>query len=235
MKKRSKRHQAAAKLVDSKKTYSLNEAIQTLKQIPARKFDESVELHFQLGGKTDSGNESIRGTASLPSGSGKKVRVLCFCKGEGAKEAETAGAEFVGGEEYVQKVQGGWLDFDVVVSHPDMMREVSKLGKILGPKGMMPTPKTGTVTMNVAKAVKEIKAGRVEFKSDKTGGIHVACGKMSFSEDALMNNSKAVIQAVMQAKPQGAKADFMKRLSLSTTQGPGLAVDMGGFVVKEAE
>lgn len=235
MQKRSKRYQEKAKLVEKGKSLSLQDAIKLLKQYPKGKFDESLELHLQLGIKPDQSDEAVRGTAALPHGSGKKVRVLCFCKGEGARAAETAGADYVGAEDYIVKVQGGWMEFDTVIAHPDMMREVSKLGRILGPRGLMPTPKTGTVAVDVAKAVKEVKAGRTEFKSDKTGGIHIACGKMSFPEDALLENSKAVINAILQAKPSQVKSDYLKRVYVATTQGPAVPVELGSFVSKELE
>lgn len=229
MKKRSKRHAERVKLVEKGKTYPLPQAVKALKQIPVGKFDESVDLHLQLGIKPDQSDEAVRGVASLPHGSGKKIRVLCFCKGEGARDAQAAGADYVGAEDYITKVQGGWMEFDSVVAHPDMMREISKLGRILGPRGLMPTPKTGTVTIDVAKAVKEVKAGRTEFKSDKTGGIHVSCGKLSFTENALADNIKAVLKAIAQAKPAAVKADFIKRVYVSTTQGPGLSLELSAL------
>ena len=235
MKKRSKRSQERAKLIPKGKAVSILEAVKLLKKVPVGKFDESFEIHLQLGIKPDQSDEAVRGMAPLPHGLGKKVRVLCFCKGEGAKDAEKAGAEYVGAEDYIQKVLGGWMDFDSVVAHPDMMREVSKLGRILGPKGLMPTPKTGTVSPDVARAVKEVKAGRAEFKSDKTGGMHVACGKMSFSEDALIENAKAVLKAIIQAKPAAVKADFIKRAYVSATQSPSVAVEIASFGGKTLE
>lgn len=235
MKKRSKRYQERAKLIPQGKSFSLPEAVKLLKKIPAGKADESFEIHLQLGIKPDQSDEAVRGTAPLPNGLGRKVRVLCFCKGEGVKDAEKAGADYVGAEDYIQKVLGGWMEFDSVVAHPDMMREVSKLGRVLGPKGLMPTPKTGTVAMDVAKAVKEVKAGRAEFKSDKTGGMHVSCGKMSFSEDALIENAKAVIKAIVQAKPSAVKADYIKRVYVSATQSPGVSIEMSSLAVRTAE
>ena len=190
----SKRFQVREKLVDREKKYSLPDAIKALKKVTNHKFDESISVDFQLGIKTASGTENVRGTVSLPHGSGKSVRVIAFCKGEGAREAQDAGADAVGAEELVEKVQKGWFDFDVIVAHPDMMREVSKLGRVLGPKGLMPTPKTGTVTPNVGKAVKELKGGRIEFKSDKTGGLHAICGKLSFAENSLIENAQAWLE-----------------------------------------
>ena len=182
--KRSKRYQKRAALVEKGKFYTLSEAVRIVKQISETRYDETVALDFQLGIRPDQTEEMVRGTVSLPHGTGQKIRVICFCKGEGAKTAKEAGADEVGAEELIQKIQGGWLGFDAVVAHPDMMREVSKLGRVLGPKGLMPSPKSGTVAPDVAKAVKELKAGRIEFKSDKTGGLHAPCGKISFSEEA---------------------------------------------------
>lgn len=236
MKKRSKRYQTRAKVFENmKKACSVQDAIKILKQVPKGKYDESLDLHIQLGIKPEQSDENVRGTAPLPHGSGKNVRVLCFCKGEGAKAAEAAGAEYVGAEEYIQKVQGGWMEFDSVIAHPDMMREVSKLGRVLGPRGLMPTPKTGTVALDVAKAVKEVKAGRAEFKSDKTGGLHVACGKMSFSEQALADNVSSVVKAIVQAKPNAVKADYIKRAYLSATQTPSVKIDVSSFTSKDSE
>ncbi|MBI1978026.1 MAG: 50S ribosomal protein L1 [Candidatus Omnitrophica bacterium] len=222
MHKRSKRYQECVKLYEPTKSYSLSEAVKILKQFSPAKFDESVELSFQLGVHPDQPNEAVRGATNLPHGSGKKVRVLCFAKGEAQRAAEQAGADYVGADEFMKKIEGGWLDFDAVVAHPDMMREISKLGKVLGPRGLMPTPKTGTVTPDVGKAVKEIKGGRVEFKTDKTGGLHVTCGKKSFSEDAILANAKTVIKAIIDAKPIAAKGDYLKRVTIATTQGPGI-------------
>ena len=233
MKKRSKRYQECSKVFDSTKSYSLSEAIKILKRFKPAKFDESVGLNFQLGIQPDQANEMVRGTTALPHGSGKKVRVLCFAKGEAQRAAEQAGADYVGTEEYVKKIEGGWLDFDALVAHPDMMREISKLGKVLGPRGLMPTPKTGTVTPDVGKAVKEIKGGRVEFKSDKTGGLHVLCGKRSFPEDALLNNANAVIKAVSEAKPSAAKGDYLRRITISASQSPGVKLQAIAMSVAE--
>ncbi|MCM8775990.1 MAG: 50S ribosomal protein L1 [Candidatus Omnitrophica bacterium] len=225
--KRSKRYQKRAQSVDRQRLYSLEEAIKALKGIKDHKFDESVTLDFQLGVRSGQSDEVVRGVVNLPHGSGKTKRVLCFAKGESAREAEAAGADYVGAEELVQKVQGGWLDFDAVVAHPDMMREVSKLGRILGPKGLMPTPKTGTVVPQVGRAVKELKAGRIEFRSDKTGGLHTICGKLSFSNEALLENARGIIRAIREAKPPASKGEFLKRVTIAVTQGPGfrLALD----------
>ena len=233
MRKRSKRYREALKAFDPVKGYSLSEAVKILKRFAPAKFDESVELNFQLGVRPDQPNEAVRGTTVLPHGSGQKVRVLCFAKGEAQRAAEEAGADYVGAEEYIKKIEGGWLDFDAVVAHPDMMREISKLGKILGPRGLMPTPKTGTVTPDVRKAVKEIKGGRVEFKTDKTGGLHVLCGKRSFSEEALLGNTKTIVKAVGDAKPPAAKGDYMKRVYISLTQSPGIKLKATAMSVVE--
>ncbi len=218
----SKRYQNRLKLVDPKKTYTLQEAIQTLKQVNNSKFDETIALNFQLGIRPDQSDEMVRGTVALPHGSGRKVRVICLCKGEAAREAQAEGAEEVGAEELIKKIQEGWLDFDALVAHPDMMKEASKLGRILGPKGLMPSPKAGTVTPNVGKAVKELKAGRIEFKSDKTGGLHAICGKLSFSENALLENAQVLIRAVRDAKPSTSKGGYFKRIAIALSQGPGI-------------
>ena len=235
MKIRSKRYKECLKAFDSTKSYSLPEAVKILKSFSPAKCDESVDINFQLGIRPDQPNEAVRGATGLPNGSGKKVRVLCFAKGEAQRAAEQAGADYVGAEEYVKKIEGGWLDFDAVVAHPDLMREISKLGKVLGPRGLMPTPKTGTVTPDVAKAVKEIKGGRVEFKSDKTGGLHVLCGKKSFTEEALINNAKTIIKAISVAKPPAAKGDYLKRITISASQSPGIKLRATSVSVAEEQ
>lgn len=224
--KKSKRQQKRSSLVEVGKIYSLGEAVKIIKQVSDNKYDETVSLSFQLGIKADSGDENVRGTVSLPHGSGKSVRVLCFCKGEAMRQAQDAGADFVGGEELVAKVLGGWFEFDAVVAHPDMMREVSKLGRVLGPKGLMPTPKTGGVTPQVATAVKELKAGRVEFKSDKTGGLHAICGKISFTEQNILENVKSVVKAVRDAKPAASRGEYVRSVTVAPTQGPGLRLNL---------
>ena len=223
-KKRSKRYQKRAALVEKEKSYSVPDAVRILKQYPDGRYDETVNLDFQLGIRADQTEEMVRGTVSLPHGTGRKIRVICFCKGEEARTAKEAGADPVGAEDLVQKIQGGWLDFDAVVAHPDMLREVSKLGKILGPKGLMPSPKSGTVTPDVGKAIRELKAGRIEFKSDKTGGLHAPCGKMSFGEKALEENIQTLLRAVRDAKPSAAKGNYLKKVTVATSQGPGLAL-----------
>lgn len=222
MQKRSKRFKQRSAGIDTAKTHSLEEAVKLLKGVSQTKFDETVSVNFQLGIRADQSDEMVRGTVVLPHGTGKKLFVVCVCKGEAAREAQDAGADLVGAEEIIKKVQDGWLEFDAMVAHPDMMRELSKLGKVLGPRGLMPSPKAGTVTTNVAKAVNELKAGRVEFKSDKTGGVHAICGKLSFAENVLIENARALIRAVRDAKPAAAKGDYLKRITLSVTQGPGV-------------
>lgn len=226
---RSKRYREREKLVQKTKMYELEEAVKVLKQYPNAAFDETVEMNFQLGLDTKQPESLIRGTVNLPHGSGKKVKVLCFCKGEGANDAKDAGADYVGSEDLVEKIQGGWLDFDVVVAHPDMMREISKLGRILGPKGLMPSPKTGTVTMAVGKAVQEVKKGKIEIRADKTGGLHVPCGKMSFLPEALAENAKAIVKAILDIKPASAKGDYLRSVTLSSTQGPGLRLQLASL------
>ncbi len=198
--KKSKRYKLRAEKVEAGRTYTVEEAVEVLQSAAkSSNFDETVAINLQLGIKPDQSDQLVRGTVALPNGSGKSVRVVCFCKGEEARAAEAAGADEVGAEELVAKVQDGWLDFDAVVAHPDMMREVSKLGRVLGPRGLMPTPKTGTVTPDVGKAVQELKAGRVEFKNDKTAGVHVVCGKISFSAEKLTENIRSVVTARCEA------------------------------------
>ncbi|MFH0877693.1 MAG: 50S ribosomal protein L1 [Candidatus Omnitrophota bacterium] len=218
----SKRFQAGTKLVDQAKIYSLKEAIGILKQVPKTKFDESVELAFHLRIDPKKSDHMVRGTVVLPHGTGKNVRVVVFCRGESEKDAQAAGAEHVGGLELINKVAGGWMDFDAVVAIPDMMKDLSKLGKILGPRGLMPSPKTGTVTQNVAQAVRDLKAGKVEFKADKQGGIHVSVAKISFGEDQIYENALTLIEALKAARPASVKGDFIKSVAISTSMGPGL-------------
>lgn len=224
MKEGSKRFKEALKLVDRKKVYPLSEAVAILKKVPKAKFDETIELAIKLGVDAKQTEQQVRGTVSLPHGTGKKIRVLVFAKGESAKLAKEAGADHVGMEDLVEKVNKGWFDFDVVIAAPDTMREVGKLGKILGPKGLMPSPKAGTVTQDVEKAVKEVKAGRVEFKMDKSGNLHLPVGKISFEEKDIVENAAAVIDAVQRSKPPSSKGDFVQTCTISTTMGPGLRI-----------
>lgn len=224
-----KRYNAAIKLVDSKRAYKVGEAVETLKKLPHTKFDETVELAFKLGVDAKQGDQMVRGTVALPHGSGKKVRVAVFAKGAAAQAAKDAGADFVGAEDLVKKCQEGWTDFDVAVATPEAMQEVRKLGKVLGPKGLMPNPKTGTVTDDTARAVKEVKAGRVEFKMDKAANLHVAFGKLSFEAKAIEENAKAVINAVVHSKPATAKGHFIVSCTLASTMSPGLKIDFAEF------
>ncbi|MBF0504118.1 MAG: 50S ribosomal protein L1 [Candidatus Omnitrophica bacterium] len=202
----------------------LPEAVNRLSRAPKVKFDETVELHFNLNLDLKASDQGVRGTVVLPHGIGKKVRVAVFCKGEAVSRAQAAGADYVGDSDLIEKVMGGFMDFDVVVASPDMMRDLSKLGKVLGPRGLMPTPKAGTVTADVERAIREVKAGRVEFKSDKQGGIHLGIGKRSFEENKLVENAQHVIEAVNHAKPAAVKGNLIKSLALATTMGPGVKV-----------
>jgi large subunit ribosomal protein L1 len=227
---RSKRYRAALEKVDATKTYPLGEAIAVLKGLPAPKFDQTVTLSFRLGVDPRQSDQMVRGTCPLPHGSGKSVRVLVFAEGAAAQAARDAGAEFVGYKDLVEKCQQGFQDFDVAVSTPACMTEVRKLGKVLGPRGLMPNPKTGTVTDDTAKAVQEVKAGRVEFKLDKNGNIAVPVGKFSFSEQALTENGSAVIDAIIKARPSSAKGRFVENISLAATMTPGVTVDAAAFL-----
>ncbi len=229
----TKRHKFNAKLVEEHRAYSLAEAIATLKKAQGVKFDPSVELQFSMAVKGGEGGESVRGTVVLPHGTGKKLKVVVLSKDEAGKAAREAGADTVGGSELVDKIAGGWFDFDVVIAAPSMMREVGKLGKILGPRGLMPSPKAGTVTENLADAVREVKRGRIEFKMDKQSNINVMIGKLSFTDEALLENAQALIQAVLGARPGAVKGDFISRAHLSSTMGPGVRLDPGLFRLKE--
>ena len=225
MAKVSKRYAEAAKLVDRSKTYSIEEAVKLAKETSKTKFDASVEVSFRLNVDPRHADQQIRGAMVLPNGTGKTQRVLVFAKGEKAKEAEAAGADYVGDADMVQKIQGGWFEFDVVVATPDMMGEVGRLGRVLGPKGLMPNPKTGTVTMDVTKAIDEIKAGKVTYRADKAGNIHVPIGKVSFDDAKLMENFRTIHDVILKAKPATAKGQYVKNVSVTTTFGPGVKVD----------
>lgn len=229
-KTRSKRYRAALELVDSKRKYALADAIKTLKTLPATKFDQTVTLSLKLGVDPKQSDQMVRGTCPLPHGSGKNVRVLVFATGMAADAAREAGAEFVGYEDLIKKVTSGFSDFDVAVATPAAMAEVKKLGKVLGPRGLMPNPKTGTVTDDTAKAIREVKAGRVEFKLDKNANIAVPVGKFSFNEEALAENGSAVIDAIIKARPATAKGAFVEAITLTATMSPGLAVDPAPFL-----
>lgn len=222
-----KKMEAAGAKIENGKDYSLEEAIRLVKEIAYAKFDETVDMALNLGVDPKKSDQMVRGTVVLPHGMGKKVRVLVFAKGEKEKEASEAGADYVGAEDMVEKIQKGWLDFDSAVATPDIMGVVGKLGKILGPRGLMPNPKLGTVTFDVAKAVKEIKAGKVEYKTEKAGIVHVPIGKVSFDPDKLLDNARVVLDAVVKAKPGTSKGRYLKKVVLSCTMGPGIKVDVG--------
>jgi large subunit ribosomal protein L1 len=225
MVKRGKSYQAVAAKLDKEKLYSAKEAIGLVKETSRAKFDETVEAAVKLGVDPRHADQQIRGAVVLPYGTGKTKRVLVFAKGEKAKEAENAGADYVGAEEMVDKIQGGWLDFDVVVATPDMMGAVGKLGRILGPKGLMPNPKTGTVTFEVDKAVKEIKAGKITYRVDKAGIIHAPIGKASFADDKLLENYSTLIETLIKVKPPAAKGQYLRSITLSSTMGPGVKIN----------
>src|ERR1700752_572253 len=234
MRKHGKKYTAARAQVGVDRTYSIEDAIPLVQKVKYAKFDETVEMSMRLGVDPKHADQMVRGTVVLPHGLGKTKRVLAIAGGEKQKEAEEAGADVVGGEELVEKIQGGFMDFDAVVATPDMMRAVGKLGKVLGPRGLMPNPKTGTVSPNVAQAVKEIKAGKVEFRVDKTGIIHAPVGKVSFSTDKLVENAASLITAVIKAKPTVAKGKYVRSATVCSTMGPGVLVDTTPFTVKAA-
>ena len=223
--KHGKKYVEAAKLIDRSKVYEAEEAVALVKKSATAKFDETVELNIRTGCDSRHADQQIRGAVVLPAGTGKDVRVLVFAKGAKADEAAAAGADFVGGEELIPKIQKeGWLDFDVVVATPDMMSVVGRLGKVLGPKGLMPNPKAGTVTMDVTKAIADIKAGKVEYRLDKANIIHVTLGKVSFTEEQLMQNFNALMGAIEKAKPSSVKGQYLKSISIATTMGPGVKI-----------
>ena len=224
--KKSKRYVECSKLVDSNKEYEIKEALDVIEKMPKTKFDQTVELHVKLGVDSKHADQQVRGTVVLPNGTWKTQRVLVFAKGPKADEAEKAGADFVGAEELIPRIQNdNWFDYDVIVATPDMMGVVGRLGKVLGPKGLMPNPKSGTVTMDVAKAIKEIKSGKVEYRLDKTNIIHLGFGKVSFGADKLAENYDAIMGAIIKAKPAAAKGQYIKGVSISTTMGPGLSIN----------
>jgi len=228
MAKRGKKYQAAFKLFDKTKTYSPLEAIELAKKMVHARFDETVELHLQMGLDPQNTNQQVRGVALLPHGLGKKVRVLVFAQGEATRIAEAAGADFVGGDELITRIEGGQLDFDTAIATPDMMGKVGKLGKVLGRKGLMPNPKSGTVVApnDLTKVIEDARKGRVEFRLDRTGIIHTPLGKVSFENDKLMDNLAAVVEVVMKAKPSGAKGQYVKTASITTTMGAGIKLDL---------
>lgn len=230
MGKKGKKYLEAAKLVDRHGNYNLNEAVELLKKTHTAKFDETVELHFRLGVDSRHADQQVRGTVVLPHGTGKTVRVAVFAKGQKAEEAKAAGADFAG-EELVDKVQNeGWLDFDVAIATPDMMGQIGKLGRVLGPRGLMPNPKAGTVTMDVTKAIQDVKAGKVEYRTDKQNLVHVLVGKISFSEDQLLDNLKTVITEVVKSKPASSKGKYLKSVTVANTMGPGIPLDTSSLM-----
>ena len=223
--KKGKRYSESAKLVDSTKQYEAQEALEIIEKMPKTKFDQTVELHVKLGVDSKHADQQVRGTVVLPHGTGKTQRVLVFAKGDKAKEAEEAGADFVGAEELVPKIEKeNWFDYDVIVATPDMMGVIGRLGKVLGPKGLMPNPKSGTVTMDVKKAIAEIKSGKVEYRLDKTNIIHLGFGKVSFGAEKLLENYETVMDAIIKAKPAAAKGQYIRSVAVSTTMGPSIYV-----------
>ena len=224
--KKSKRYAESAKLVEANKEYDIKEALEIIEKMPKTKFDQTVELHVKLGVDSKHADQQVRGTVVLPNGTGKTLKVLVFAKGPKAEEAEKAGADYVGAEELIPKIQNeNWFDYDVVVATPDMMGVVGRLGKVLGPKGLMPNPKSGTVTMDVTKAISEIKSGKVEYRLDKTNIIHLGFGKVSFGAEKLAENYDAIMGAIIKAKPSAAKGQYIRSVSISTTMGPGLYIN----------
>ncbi len=222
----TKRKKEIVKNCDISKTYSIEEAITMLKKVPQVKFDETVDINIKLGVSPRQSDQMVRGSAVLPHGTGKKKRIVVFCKGEMVKFAQEAGADFVGDLDLVEKVSSGWLDFDVAISTPEMMKDVGKLGKILGPRGLMPNPKTGTVSNDVKQAISDIKGGKVEFKMDKQANVHIGIGKISFDQQKLTENVKSIIDAISNSKPASLKTKFVKSIYLSTTMGPGIKIDL---------
>jgi len=228
--KRSKAYRAALEKIDRTREYELGEALQLLKDGVQARFDQSVDLAVNLGVDPRHADQMVRGTVSLPHGTGRSVRVLVFAKGEQVIEAQEAGADYVGAEELIEKVKGGWLEFDAVVTAPEMMRDVGKLGSILGPRKLMPSPKAGTVTNEIAKTVKELKAGKIEFRVDKFGIVHAAVGKLSFPAEQLADNLTTLVEAVLRARPAAVKGTYLKKLTLSATMGPGIKLEKSAFV-----
>jgi large subunit ribosomal protein L1 len=221
-----KSYRAALAKIDRSQRYALEDALGLLKETARAKFDETVEMAVRLGVDPRQADQNVRGTVSLPHGMGKTVRVLAFAKGEKEKEAQEAGADFVGNDDLIKKISEGWFEFDKTVATPDMMATVGRIGKILGPRGLMPNPKTGTVTVEIGKAVKEIKAGKLEFRVDKAGIVHVPVGKASFNPEKLIDNAKAVLMSILRAKPASAKGNYVRGVTISTTMGPGIKIDL---------
>jgi large subunit ribosomal protein L1 len=221
-----KSYRAALAKIDRGQRYPLEEGLRLVKETKRAKFDETVEMAVRLGVDPRQADQNVRGTVSLPHGIGKTVRVLAFAKGEKEKEAQEAGADYVGAEDLIKKISDGWFDFDKTVATPDMMAAVGRIGKVLGPRGLMPNPKTGTVTMEIGKAVKEIKAGKLEFRVDKAGIVHVPVGRASFSQEQLIDNAKAVLASILRAKPPSAKGNYVRGVTISATMGPGIKIDL---------
>jgi len=221
-----KSYRAALAKLDRSQRYLLEDGVRLVKKTARAKFDETVEMAVRLGVDPRQADQNVRGTVSLPHGMGKTVRVLAFAKGEKEKEAQEAGADFVGGEDLIKKISEGWFDFDKTVATPDMMAVVGRIGKVLGPRGLMPNPRTGTVTVDIGKAVKEIKAGKLEFRVDKAGIVHVPFGKVSFNPEQLIGNAKAVLASILRAKPASAKGNYVRGVTVSTTMGPGIKIDL---------
>ena len=224
--KKGKRYVEASKLVEAGKSYEAKEAMELIEKMPKAKFDETVELHVRLGVDSKHADQQVRGTVVLPNGTGKSQKVLVFAKGDKAKEAEAAGADYVGAEELIPKIEKeNWFDYDVIVATPDMMGVIGRLGRVLGPKGLMPNPKSGTVTMDVTKAISEIKSGKVEYRLDKTNIIHLGIGKVSFGAEKLIENYETIIEAIIKAKPAAAKGQYIRSVYLTTTMGPSLSIN----------
>jgi len=231
VKKRGKKYRAAEALVDRTKLYEIKEAISVVKQTATANFDETVEVSFRLGVDPKKADENIRGAVVLPHGTGRTQRVLVFAKGDKVQEAEAAGADVIGDEETINKINEGWLDFDVVVATPDMMAEVGKLGRILGPKGLMPNPKTGTVTFEIEKAVTDIKAGQIEYRVDPSSNIHVPIGRVSFEDEKLVENFEAIVDTIVRAKPSASKGKYLRTIVLASTMGPGVKINASTYNV----
>ena len=230
--KKGKKYLAARGRIDRQKVYPLNEALKLVKETMYANFDETIEASLRLGVNPKHADQMVRGTVVLPHGIGKDVRVLVFAKGEKEEEAREAGADYVGSEEYIEKIKGGWLDFDVAVATPDMMKSVGKLGRILGARGLMPNPKSGTVTLDVTKAVKELKAGKIAFRVDKAGNIGVPLGKASFDQEKLSENLRALMEAILRVRPAAAKGQYVRHLAICSTMGPGIKVDAARLIVE---
>lgn len=225
-----KKYKEALGKVDREKKYNLDEAVGLLEETKTAKFDETIDISLRLGIDAKQTDQMVRGAVNLPNGTGKNIKVLVFVKGDKDKEAQEAGADFVGAEDMIEKIQGGWMEFDKVIATPDMMAQVSKLGKVLGPRGLMPNPKVGTVTFEIGKAVREVKAGKVEFRNDKAGNIHAGVGKVSFGPEKIKGNINAFLEAIIKARPSSSKGTYLKSMAISATMGPGIRVDTSSFM-----